>query len=333
MKNPSRRLILQSGAAMLAMPLLARYAQAAEYRIKIGSDTPTSYPMNIRISEAAARVKQRTGGRVDMKLYPNSQLGSDMLNQVHSGSLEFFLCSSQLAVPLVPICALTGLAYAFKDSASAFKAMDGEVGSLLRGQMEKIGLFAIPAAMEGGIRQIISNKPIKSPDDLSGFKIRVPIAPMWVSEFKALGASPTPISINELYTALQTKVVDGAENYLSLLYAMRLYEVEKYISMTKHMWDCYWILGSQRMWQGLPKDLQKITEEELTAAAISQRKDMAKVDIEIPAKMKKAGMVFIEPDLKLFQDKLKSAGYYSEWRKKFGPQAMSILEKYSGPIG
>ncbi|MGF6771779.1 tripartite ATP-independent transporter DctP family solute receptor [Paraburkholderia sp. GAS199] len=333
MDKPVRRLVLKSGAALLAAPLVARFAHAAEYRIKIGSDTPPAYAMNVRIKEATERIKTRTNGRVEMNLFPNSQLGSDMLNQVHSGSLDFFLSSSQLAVPLVPACALPGLAYGLKDTPSAFKALDGDVGAYLRGQMEKVGLFAIPAMMQGGWRQIISNKPIKSPDDLQGFKIRVPISPMWVSQFKALGASPTPISINELYTALQTKVVDGAENYPSLLYAMKLYEIQKYLSMTNHMWDGYWILGNQRMWAAMPKDLQGVIAEEFTKSVLAQRDDMVKVDAAVPDQMTKAGITIINPDREPFRNKLKQAGYYTEWHDKFGPQAWALLEKYTGPLG
>ncbi|WP_438390273.1 TRAP transporter substrate-binding protein [Caballeronia sp. DA-9] len=333
MDKPVRRLVLKSGAALFAAPLVARFARAAEYRIKIGSDTPPAYAMNVRIKEAAERIKTRTNGRVEMNVFPNSQLGSDMLNQVHSGSLDFFLSSSQLAVPLVPACALPGLAYGLKDTPAAFKALDGDVGAYLRGQMEKVGLFAIPAMMQGGWRQIISNKPIKSPDDLQGFKIRVPISPMWVSQFKALGASPTPISINELYTALQTKVVDGAENYPSLLYAMKLYEIQKYLSMTNHMWDGYWILGNQRMWAAMPKDLQGVITEEFTRSVLAQRDDMVKVDAAVPDQMTKAGITIINPDREMFRNKLKQAGYYAEWREKFGLQAWALLEKYTGPLG
>jgi len=333
MNKPSRRLVLQSGVALLAAPLVARFAHAAQYSIKIGSDTPDSYAANVRIKEATVRVKERTNGRVDMALFANSALGSDMLNQVHSGSLDFFLSSSQLAVPLVPACALPGIAYGLKDTPAAYRALDGDVGVYLRGQMEKVGLFAIPTVMQGGWRQIISNKPIKTPTDLAGFKIRVPISPMWVSLFNALGASPTPISINELYTAMQTHIVDGAENYPSLLYAMKLYEINKYMTMTNHMWDCYWILGNLRMWNALPKDLQQIISEEFTKSALAQRQDMVQIDASVPDQMKKAGMTLIDPDLALFGNKLKSAGYYAEWKNKFGPQAWALLEKYSGPIG
>jgi tripartite ATP-independent transporter DctP family solute receptor len=333
MKSPVRRLLLQGGIAATAAPWVLRYAHAAEYSFRVGSDTPPTYAMNTRIKEAIVRIRERTNKRVEMNLFPNSQLGSDMLNQVNNGSLDFFLSPSQLVVPLVPACALPGVAYGLKDTPSAFQALDGDVGAYLRGEMEKSGLFAVPTILQGGWRQIISNKPIRTPEDLAGFKIRVPVSPMWVSQFKALGASPTPISINELYTALQTRVVDGAENYPSLLYAMKLYEIQKYMSTTNHMWDGYWILGNQRMWNAVPNDLRQIIVEEFTKSSLQQREDMVKVDAVVPEQMKAAGMTFVQPDRNLFRDKLKAAGYYAEWRTKFGAQAWSLLEKYAGPLG
>jgi tripartite ATP-independent transporter DctP family solute receptor len=331
--SPARRRVLQGGAALLAAPLVSRYAHASEYRIKVGSDTPADYASNVRIKEAAGRIGARTNGRVEVNLFPNNELGGNMLTQLHNGSLDFSLLSSQLAVPLVPIVGLTGVAYALKDSQTAFKAMDGELGAYLRGEMEKKGLVAVPTIMQGGFRQVISNKPIKTPDDLNNFKIRVPIAPMWVSLFKALGASPTPIDFSQLYMALQTKIVDGAENIPSLLYTMHLYEIEKYLSVTNHMWDGFWIVGNRQMWARIPKDLQAIVVEEFTKSALAQRNDTIKIDAAIPGQMAKAGMTYIYPDTNPFRDKLKRAGYYADWRQKFGPQAWALLEKYAGPLG
>jgi tripartite ATP-independent transporter DctP family solute receptor len=333
MTNFSRRIVLQGAAGFIGAPLISRYAHSAEFTMKVGTDTPATYPLNLRAREALSRIKEKTSGRIEMNLFPNSQLGGDMLNQVRSGSLEFFLSSSQLVVPLVPACALPGVGFAFKDIETAYKAVDGELGAYLRKQMGKAGLFAMEPMFQGGYRQIISgNKPINTPDDLSGFKIRVPISPMWVSLFNAFGASPTPINIAELYTALQTKIVDGAENYLSLLTAMRLYEVQKYVAMTNHMWDGYWILGNARMWRTIPKDMQEIIEAEFKKSVADQRQDMATIDAGVRGEMTAAGLTFTDPDVGAFREKLKKNGYYAEWRGKFGPEAWSVLEHYAGPV-
>jgi tripartite ATP-independent transporter DctP family solute receptor len=330
----SRRFVLQASAGIIGAPLVARYAHAAEYSLKIGSDTPPTYPLNVRVSEAITRIKDRTSGNVELALFPNSQLGGDMLNQVRSGSLEFFLASSLLVVPIVPICGLTGVGFAFKDVETAYKAMDGDVGAYLRKQMDKAGLFALETIYQGGFRQIISGaKPISTPSDLAGFKIRVPISPTWVSLFTALRASPTPINIAEVYTALQTRIVDGAENYLSLLNAMRLYEVQKYISMTNHIWDGYWMLGSARMWKTIPKAFQEVIREEFNKSALDQRRDMADIEAHVRGDMTAAGLSFNDPDTGAFRDMLRKSGYYADWKGKFGGEAWELLEKYTGAVG
>ncbi len=106
---------------------------------------------------------------------------------------------------------------------------------------------------------------IRTPDDLKNFKIRVPPAPILTSLFKALKAGPAPINFNEVYSALQTKVVDGQENPLPIIATTRLYEVQKSCSLTGHVWDGYWILGKKRAFERLPKDVQEIVTRELTA--------------------------------------------------------------------
>ena len=99
------------------------------------------------------------------------------------------------------------------------------------------------------------------------------------------------------------------------------------------MWDGYWILGNQRMWAAMPKDLQGVITEEFTRSVLAQRDDMVKVDAAVPDQMTKAGITIINPDRETFRNKLKQAGYYAEWREKFGPQAWALLEKYTGPLG
>src|SRR6266542_6137696 len=113
--------------------------------------------------------------------------------------------------------------------------------------------------------------PINTPDDLKGFKIRVPVSPLWTSMFRAFGASPASINFSEVYSALQTKVVEGQENPLSVIDIAKLYEVQKYCSITNHMWDGFWFLANAGAWTKLPKDLQEIVARNLNAAALKDR--------------------------------------------------------------
>src|SRR5690606_3855177 len=193
--------------------------------------------------------------------FPSSQLGADtdMLNQVRAGGVEMFSLSPIILSTLVPNSSLNGVGFAFNSYDEVWPAMDGELGTYVRGQIEEKGLLTLPELWDNGFRQISpSQGPIEQPAGLAGFKIRVPVSPLWTSMFAAFGSSPASINFAETYTALQTGVVDGQEDPLAILSTAKLYEVQKYVSMTNHMWDGFWILLNRRAWQALPEDLQEI---------------------------------------------------------------------------
>jgi tripartite ATP-independent transporter DctP family solute receptor len=187
---------------------------------------------------------------------------------------------------------------------------------------------------DNGFRQITaSSKPINSAADLSGFKIRVPVSPIWVSLFKAFGAAPASLNFSELYTALQTKVVDGQENPLTLLESAKFYEVQKYCSLTNHMWDGFWFLANRRAWERLPADVREIAARHIDAAGLEQRAMLAEQAKTVRTKLEGFGMVFNTPDAKGFREALNKSGFYAEWKGKFGADAWTKLEKYSGKLG
>jgi TRAP-type transport system periplasmic protein len=163
-------------------------------------------------------------------------------------------------------------------------------------------------------------------------KIRVPASPILTSLFKGLDASPATVPIGELYTALQTKVVDGQENALPTIEATKLYEVQKYCSYTSHVWDCFTLVSNKRNWNALPEDLRAIATKVFDAHAIKQRTAHEVLNASLEAKLKGAGMQFNNVDGKPFREMLQKSGYYTEWQKKFGPEAWALLEKYSGKL-
>ena len=185
----------------------------------------------MRQQEAATRIKEATGGRVEIQLFPNNQLGSDtdMLSQLRSGAIDFFSLSGLILSTLVPVASINGIGFAFKDYDTVWNTMDGKLGAYVRGEIGKRGLIAMDKMWDNGFRQITSStRPIRTPADLKGFKIRVPISPLWTSMFQAFGASPISINFSEVYSALQTKIAEGQENPLSLIEIAKLYEVQKY---------------------------------------------------------------------------------------------------------
>jgi TRAP-type transport system periplasmic protein len=332
----TRRSVLLAGAAAgatVAMPWVAR--AAPEFSLKYANNVPTTHPLNVRAKEAMDRIKARTNGRVEIEIFPNNQLGSDtdMLSQLRSGAIEFFTLSGLILSTLVPVASINGIGFAWGSYDQVWPAMDGGLGAYIRAQIDKAGLHAMNKAWDNGFRQITSStKPIKTPDDLKGFKIRVPPSPLWTSMFKAFDAAPTSINFSEVYSALQTKVVEGQENPLAVIFFAKLFEVQKYLSQTNHMWDGFWFLANGKAWQGLPADLREVIAKNLDQSALDQRDDVKKANDTLQADLTSKGMEFIRVDPAPFRAKLQAAGFYKEWRGKYGDEAWAVLEKFTGPI-
>jgi tripartite ATP-independent transporter DctP family solute receptor len=333
----NRRQFVQTLAGSVAMAAGVRpaFGQAAEFPLKWANNLPATHPSTVRVREAAAKIKAQTRGRVDIHVFPDNQLGgdTDMLSQLRTGAIDFFPLSGLILQTLVPLAGINGIAFAFKDYATVWSAMDGELGALIRRANAKVGLHTFDKCLDNGYRNITSStRPINTPADLNGFRIRVPVSPLWTSLFKALGAAPASIDFNEVYSALQTKAVEGQENPLSIIQIARLYEVQKYCSMTSHMWDGQWVLANDNMWARLPKDLQAIVARNVSAAVLRQREDMAKLNQHVEGDLKAKGMVFNYPDRTAFRNALSKAGFYAEWKGRFGADAWAKLERYSGKL-
>ena len=312
------------------------FAQSAAIKLKYGTAFPADHPGTLRIKEAAEAINKDTGGKVDLQVYPTSQLGSepDMISQTRAGSIDIMSTAGTNLQTLVPTAGINGVAFAFKDYAAVWAAMDGDLGAYVRSAMAKVNLYAYDKVLDNGYRNITSaTKPINTPADLKGFKIRVPGIPLWISMFQALGASPTAIPFGELYSSLQTKVVDGQENPLALIQSAKLYEVQKFCSLTGHTWDGHFIFGNAKKLQALPKEVQEALAKHLNAAALKQREDIAKLNADAQAQLTKLGVTFNKPDPTPFREQLKKAGFYTEWKGKYGDEVWAKLEKYAGKLG
>ncbi len=332
----SRRTLLQGTAAATAIGSFhigRSEAQTAEFTYKYANNLPIAHPMNMRATEAVEKIKAETNGRVVIQIFPNNQLGSDtdMLSQVRSGGVEFFTLSPLILSTLVPNASVSGIGFAFPNYDAVWKAMDGELGAYVRGQIGKANLVVMDKIWDNGFRQTTSSKgPINTPDDLKGMKIRVPVSPLWTSMYTAFQSAPASINFAEVYTALQTKIVDGQENPMAIISTAKLFEVQKYLSATNHMWDGFWFLANKRAWERLPEDLRKIVARELDAAAMLERADVAKLNAGLKDDLVAKGMVYNEPKADAFRAALQKAGFYAEWKKKYGDEAWAILEKAVG---
>jgi TRAP-type transport system periplasmic protein len=335
----SRRGLLKASAASAVLggigaPFVAR-AQQAEFSYKYANNLPDAHPMNVRAKEMAAAIKSETNGRFDLQIFPNNQLGSDtdMLSQIRSGGIEFFTLSGLILATLVPAASINGIGFAFPDYDTVWKAMDGELGGYVRGEITKANLVVMEKIWDNGFRETTSStKPINGPDDLKGFKIRVPVSPLWTSMFKAFDAAPASINFSEVYSALQTKIVEGQENPLAIISTAKLYEVQKYCSLTNPMWDGFWFLANRRAWEKLPEDVRAVVAKNINAAAIKERADVAKLNAGLQQELAGKGLVFNQPNTAPFREKLRSSGFYSEWKAKYGDQAWALLEKAAGKL-
>jgi tripartite ATP-independent transporter DctP family solute receptor len=332
-----RRLLAGGGLALFvsaAPPRIAR-AQQAQWVYKYANNLPETHPMNLRAREMAAAIKQETNGRFDLQIFPNSQLGSDTdtLSQIRSGGVEFFTLSGLILATLVPAASINGMGFAFPDYDTVWKAMDGDLGAYIRAQIAKANLIAMDKIWDNGFRQTTtSTKPVQTPDDFRGMKLRVPVSPLWTSMFEALDASPASINFNEVYSALQTKIVDGQENPLAIISTAKLYEVQKYCSLTNHMWDGFWFLANRRAWEALPDDVRGIVAKHINTAGLKERDDVAKLNATLQQDLAAKGLAFNRPDPAPFRDKLRAAGFYTEWKGKYGDEAWSLLERSVGKL-
>lgn len=331
----TRRGLIAAGAAVPLFTIL-KSASAAEFEYKFASGVDPTHPVHVRLQEAINRIREATSGRLDIKLFPSGQLGADtdLLNQVRSGAVEFYCVAGSVLASFVPVSGISATGFAFKDYDTVWKAMDGDLGSYIRAQIEKTSITAVSRVWDNGFRQITSaTREIKTPADLKGFKLRVPVAPMLTSLFTALDAGPAPINFSEVYMALQTKLVEGQENPLPIIATTRIYEVQRSCSLTNHAWDGAYMVANQRALKRLPKHLQEVVLREFDRSATDQRADIAALSISLRGELEGKGLRFIDVDQEPFRQALIKTTFYKDWKNKFGPEAWSQLEKYSGKLG
>ncbi|MBR0751044.1 TRAP transporter substrate-binding protein [Bradyrhizobium jicamae] len=334
----SRRRALQALSIIPAAGLigaLPRPARAAEFSLKYGNNLPMTHPLNIRAQEAAERIARESKGRAELAIFPNNQLGgdTDMLAQVRSGAINFFTPSALVVATLVPVAAINAVGFAFADYDQVWKAMDGSLGAHVRAAMAKVGLYAFEKMWDNGFRQITSGaKPIESAKDMDGLKIRVPVSPLSISMFKALSASPTSLQFSEVYSSLQTRIVDAQENPLPIIQVAKLYEVQKYCAISNHIWDGFWFVANGRAFDALPADIKAIVSNAINDAGLKQREDIKAFNATVQADLQAKGLAFSKPTPDSFRAKLRDAGFYGEWKGRFGEEAWGLLESAVGKL-
>ena len=212
MRKLTRRQFLSAATALPLVGVQSSRASAAEFRLKFATGQDPTHPVNHRAQEAIERIRTATAGRVEINLFPANQLGSDtdLISQLRFGAVDYLNIAGVVLATLVSRAGFVNTGFAFPDYEAVWKAMDGAFGAYVRSEIEAVGLLQPGKAWNNGFRQLTTTaREVRKPDDLKGLKMRVPAAPILTSLFQALGAGPTPINFNELYSALQTRIVEG----------------------------------------------------------------------------------------------------------------------------
>ena len=310
-----------------------------QFKWKWGISLNREHSVSVRAAEGFAKIRRDTGGRLDIEAFPNAVLGNDpqMLEQLRVGALEMLGYAGGTLDTLVPVASIESVAFIFPSRDVAFAAMDGELGAIVRQDTGTRGIVVLDHLWEAGYREFTtSTHPIHTAADLAGVRLRVPPGKLRIDTFRSLGASPTPVVPSELYTALQTHIVDAQESTLLVIDAFRLYEVQGRYSHSLTQSRLGRPLESGQVptsgARTLPAEFQAIVQRRMTESVMLQRRDSLVQSRSVADKLRREGLTINPTSPESFRSKLRASGYYERWREEYGPRAWAALEKYAGKL-
>lgn len=276
-------------------------------------------------------VEEKSKGSISVQIYSNSVLGGDseLTESVAMGTLEAALPSTSVLVSYSDDFGIMDMPYLFSSTEKAFDAMDGDLGDYFNQKLEKVGIHSLGYSYNGLRSMTNSSHPIQSPEDLKGLKMRVMENEVFIDFFETLGASATPMSFNELFTGLQQHTVDGQENPPSLIYASKLQEVQKYLSLTEHVNNFLGFIMNKDFYDSLTEEQKEIIQD-AAREFVDYQREMELEDTEVYVeKLEEEGMqvnrLTDEQKMK-FRQELEPM--YEKYREKFGEEIFETLEKY-----
>lgn len=324
--------LMVAGGMMIAN----RRTPAATFTLRQYHNQPVESPLHRRLVEMWTAVKTQTGGRVQVQIFPENnhfkEGDPDPLGMLVRGELDFFTLSGGGIAALVPSANVQAVPFAFRTLGQVYSALDGDLGDYLREEMSVKGIYAVPrACFENGFHQITcSTRPIRTAYDLQGLKIRTPGASMYADFWKALGAAPVSININKLYEGLKNGTAEAQEDPLDIAELFKLYEVQKYVSLTNHSWSGFNLIANLKLWQSLPDDVQGVIKRNAAKIAHLQRVDTDTLNIKLRTQLTQQGMLFNETDVSSFRARLGSL--YKNWKESVGQRAWKLLESHVGKL-
>ncbi|HKS88278.1 MAG TPA: TRAP transporter substrate-binding protein [Stellaceae bacterium] len=297
----------------------------ARFHCRLGANQPADSPTARRLVEMAAAIGEETAGEFRLDVFPESRLGPDpqMFADLRAGRLEFYM-SGALLGDVAPTSALPLLPFAFSDSGAVFAALDGALGDIIRGELAAAGLFAFPRAWQNGFHHITtSTRPIETAADFAGLRVRTPGGAFAADFFRALGAEPGMVPFSGLYDALRDKSFDGQSDPLGVVQSLRLYEVQRYLSLTAHWWTGFTLLANAAAWQRLPGGMRDVVLRNADKYALLQRADIEAVNAAGAERLAGLGMAVNHADTASIRARL--GDFYARWRPRFDPAAWKLM--------
>jgi len=299
------------GKALLTVVFVALFvmpAAAADMTLKLGhlaNEDNTWHKASVKFGE---ELEALTNGRIKVQVFPNESLGKemDLINGMQLGTADMTITGESLQ-NWAPMAALLAVPYAYKSLEHMDSVAGGEIGEKIKAQIIKNARIRPIAYFARGPRNLTSNRPIKTPADLDGLKMRVPNVPLFVDVWKALGAKPTPMAFSEVFTSLQNGTIGAQENPLALIKSASFYEVQKYVNLTEHVRSWIYLTISELTWNKLSAEDQKNVLEAAKRAQAYERQLFLADEKKLVSELEAKGMTFVKVDKKAFADKAKGA--------------------------
>ncbi|MES2186585.1 MAG: TRAP transporter substrate-binding protein [Pseudomonadota bacterium] len=318
-----RRLALIPLAALLATALAAQcaLAEVREYNLKAGTTLPDDHPITQGARKFAELVQARSGGKIKVRVYGSASLGNEiqMQSALQGGTQDFSVATTTTLVGMVKEYSLFDMPYMFRTTAEADAVLDGAIGQQLFGLLQPKGFVGL-SYMEQGFRHVTNSRhPIARWEDFKGLKIRVQPSAFYVDMFNALGANAVPMTINEVYTAMETHAIDGHENSLAAVNSNRFQEVQKYLSLTGHSYNAVALLMSKKLWDRMNDEERGIVTAAAKEATAQERTLSRQLNDSLLDKLKKDGMLAndVPPAEK----------------QRLADKLQPVVDKYAGIIG
>jgi len=332
----SRRSLVTTAAAA-ASAVIVNKARAADFTFAQYHNQPAGGTLHRNLVAMWGAVRNETGGRVATTVYAeNNKLpGGDpeAFKKLIAGEIEFFTLMGGIIGTVVPVAEAQQVPFAFKSSPEAHRAIDGPLGRYIGEEMAAKGMYLFPVAgFDNGMRQVTTiPRPIVTPADFEGLRIRVPPGQMIFDTFAAFGAKPITTPANQIYDALRTGKVDAQENPLAIMEGYKLDDMIRYVSMTNHSWSGFNLMAHLATWQRLPDDIKAVIERNAAIYVGRQREEQGRLNAGLRATFTARGIAFNDIDQAVFRARL--GGVYATWKEKLGSKCWSLLEGEVGKLG